>query len=367
MAQRLDALRETTARRQWRAKVLSEWENWSAALEWTLAKQGNVLLGQRLVGALETAWWILPEAEARRWIRAAFEASDDMTPRNVRARLNLALARLRIQHNRFNACRTAAERALAQSRAVGDDAGIARAEFLIGHSLVVLGRLADGERSLRSALQAFRRLGARRSVARTLVSLAVAREHADDTPTAISLCTEAVETLKAIEGDDGEIDYVSYLAELEFRAGNAQEAVRFVAQALTRHREQDDRLHIAVDLSNAAAYLIALGRYDEARANAREALALASGDKNALWVAFAMQHLAAIAALQGDGARAARLLGFIDARLAELEHQREHTEAQEHQRIITALRSTFDNGAFEGLLAEGRSWNEDRAIEEAAR
>jgi hypothetical protein len=364
-AQRLDAIREKAPRHQWRAEVEAEWENWRATLEWALDKQGNILLGQRLVGALETAWWVLPEADAQRWVRAAFEAADEMTPRNVLARLNLALARLRIQHNRFKSCHAAAERALAQSRAVGDELAIARAEFLAGHSLVALGRLAEGEMLLRSALNGFRKLGANRSIGRTLASLALARERADDIGAARSYCAQAVGTLQEIEGEDGELDHTSYLAELEFRAGNVRAALKLASDGHARHRKLDDRLDMLVNLSNAAAYLLALDRHDEARASAREALKLALQEENALWTAFGLQHLAAVAALQGDKARAARVLGFVDGRMAELEHLREHTEEQEYQRAMTLLRNDLDGGELQRLIAEGRSWSEDRAVAEA--
>jgi hypothetical protein len=364
-AQRLDALRETVSRREWRAQVEAEWENWRAALEWSLPNHGNVLLGQRLVGALETAWWVLPEEDAQRWVRAAFEAADDMTPRNVLARMNLALARQRIQRNRFQSCHKAAERALAQARAVGDELAAARAEFLAGHSLVVLGQLAEGEKLLQSALAGFQRLGAHRSIARTLASLAVAREHADDIAAARALCAEAVDTVKAIEGEDGEVEYTSYLAELEFHAGNASTALKLALDGHARHRKLNDPLHTLVNLSNAAAYLIALDRYDEARTNAREALSLAVQEKNALWTAFDLQHFAAIAGLQGDGARAARLMGYVDARMAELQHEREHTEEQEYQRVLSVLREKLDAGELERLMPEGAAWTEEHAMAEA--
>ncbi|MBV8374737.1 MAG: tetratricopeptide repeat protein [Candidatus Eremiobacteraeota bacterium] len=254
---------------------------------------------------------------------------------------------------------------MAQARATGDELGIARAEFLAGHSLVVLGQRADGEKLLQSALTRFRKAGAPRSIGRTLASLALAREHADDIPAARSLCTEAVEALKAIEGDDGEPDHVSYLAELEFQAGNAKQALRLIGEALTRHRKLNDSLHVIVDLSNTAAYLIALDRYDEARARAREALELALQEKNALWTAFALQHLATVAALQGDAAGAARLIGYVDARVAELQHEREHTEQGEHERVMIVLRKELSEGELERLGAEGRAWGEERAVEQA--
>jgi tetratricopeptide (TPR) repeat protein len=362
-AQQLDALRETVPRYEWRAQAEAEWDNWREALEWSLGKQGNILLGQRLVGALETAWWVFPEDDARHWVRTAFERADEMTPRNVVARLNLALARQRMQHHRFKSCHKAAERALALARATGDDLGVARAEFLTGHSLVILGHVREGEKLLQSALAGFRKLGARRSIGRTLASLALAREHADDIAMAHSLCAEAVETLKAIEGDEGEPDHVSYLAELEFQNGNPEEALRRSGEALALHRKLNDRLHVVVDLSNAAAYLIALDRFDAARTNAREALELALQENNVLWTAFALQHLAAIAALQGDAAGAARSIGYVDARVAELQHEREHTEQRERERVMTELRKQLNEDELERYMAEGRAWTQEQAVD----
>lgn len=365
LAQRLDALREVTPRRPWREQVRAEWEPLREALEWTLAKHGNILLGQRLVGSLETAWWVLPEGEAQRWLRAAFEAADDSTPRNVLARLNLALARLRIGQNRFKSCNAAAQRGLSFSQAVGDDVGVARGAFLAGHSLVAMGELAEGERLLRAALADFRKLDAPRSAGRTLVSIALAREYAGDIPSAIAFCTEGVETLRAIEGDDGTPDHVSYLAELQFRAGNPEQALALVSLALERHRTHNEKFDVLVDLSNTAAYLIALDRYDEAQREATESLALADEEKNSLWRAFAVQHLAAIAALRGEAVRAAQLLGFSDAHLAELGYHREHTEQQEYSRVAAALRERLGEDEMQRLMAEGRSWAADRAVAEA--
>jgi hypothetical protein len=120
-----------------------------------------------------------------------------------------------------------------------------------------------------------------------------------------------------------------------------------------------------------AAYLIALERYDEARERAREALTLAARQENAVLVATALQHLAACAALrlgeeeaQTNKTRAASLIGFVDARLAELENQREFTEQQEYDRAIAALRETFDQSELERLMAKGQVWSKERAIAE---
>lgn len=364
-AQRLDALRETMPRRPWRHQVEAEWDELRKALQWAIGKQGNILLGQRLVGALETAWWALPDAEAQYWIRTAFESADEMTPRNVRARLNLALARLRVQHHRFKSAHVAAERALQRAREVNDDVGVARAQFLSGHSLVVQGDLAEGERLLEAALVGFRKLGARRSIGRTLASLALAREYAGDIVTACALCSDSVDIFRSIEGDEGDPEHLAYLGELEFHAGNVEEALRLASEALERHRKTHDRTKTLVDLNNKSAYLLALGRVEEARRDAGEALKLGAGEQDSLWTAVALQHLAAAEALQGDQTRAARLLGFVDRKLIQLEHQREYTEEQERRHVVDVLQKKFQNGEMDRLMTEGRTWAEDHAVAEA--
>jgi hypothetical protein len=87
-----------------------------------------------------------------------------------------------------------------------------------------------------------------------------------------------------------------------------------------------------------------------------------------------LQHLAAIAALQpSDGAkpgyddrpRAARLLGYVDARLDAFEALREFIEQQEYDKMLAALRNALSEDELAKLIDEGRAWNENQAVAEA--
>jgi hypothetical protein len=86
-----------------------------------------------------------------------------------------------------------------------------------------------------------------------------------------------------------------------------------------------------------------------------------------------LQHLAAIGALRAsrqsqsseERHRAARLLGYVDARLAALESPREYTEQHEYDAALAALRAELDREEFSKLLEEGGAWSEDRAVAEA--
>jgi len=85
-------------------------------------------------------------------------------------------------------------------------------------------------------------------------------------------------------------------------------------------------------------------------------------------MAYVLQHLAAIGALeeQADRAqarshreRAAMLLGFVEVRLTALEVRREHTEQQEYDRVVAALREELGE-RLEAVMALGADWSEER-------
>jgi len=114
-----------------------------------------------------------------------------------------------------------------------------------------------------------------------------------------------------------------------------------------------------------AAYLTSLNRFDEARRQAMRALSAARDVKATVLTAYILQHLAAIAVLEGPTSgsidQAAMLLGFVEARLARLEARRDYTEQQEYERISTYLQAALGTRAAE-LLALGAEWTEDDAV-----
>jgi hypothetical protein len=119
-----------------------------------------------------------------------------------------------------------------------------------------------------------------------------------------------------------------------------------------------------------AAYLLSLERYDEARSHAREAFALSRELELSYSRIFAIQHLAAVAAMRSDATsddicRAARLLGFIEGRLEKFEMRREYTEQHTYDALLSALRRVVDEAALAAYFDEGRAWTEERAFEEA--
>jgi hypothetical protein len=135
----------------------------------------------------------------------------------------------------------------------------------------------------------------------------------------------------------------------------------------------NDRDAVAYDLCNLAAYEAALCRWEASVSHAREALVLARERGMTSAVAWAIQHLAAVAALRpvSDATlaseqrrRAARLLGFVDARVAEYGLRPDFTERSEREQIVAAARAALGAEA-DALIGEGSTWTEVRASSEA--
>ena len=373
LAERLAQSWETTPDREWFAELEPELENFRAALNWSLNAKGDVLLGQRLAGALHQAWWSLATAEGRRWVQIARDLASDETPSPVMAALDLAEAELAASLVQYTASRTACERALTRYREIGDPLGIAYAQRCLALALIFLGKIEEGETLLGPALSQARALGARRLTGVALQTLADARHSVGDVGEARRLHAEALTNLRSVGAERTTANVCINLAEAEFHGGNPDEALRWANEALVTHRAFNATRGVAFAQINMTAYLTALERYEEARVSARAAIDAARDAQLHVGTAWALQHLAATVVLRPvnpNGAheerrRGARLLGYADARLAELESLREFTEQQEYEKMLALLRAVFDADEVEQLLREGSDWSEDQAVAEA--
>jgi hypothetical protein len=165
------------------------------------------------------------------------------------------------------------------------------------------------------------------------------------------------------------------LACIECLAGNAELALQHGNDAFARRGDFDDP-SAAIDLrTDVARYFIDVARYDEAKSHVRETLTLARERHQDVYAAFALQHLASIAVLQAQSfaeravdvcPRAARILGFADARIAQRGSVlRGMDERPVYDRTLTALRAAIGAEAVAKLMAEGAVMTEEQAVEEA--
>jgi len=372
LAEQLDVAWQTTADRAWFAQAQPELENFRAALSWAFGAGGDLLLGQRLVGVLRLVWVSFSTAEGLRWVHAAQEQAAD-APASVLAGIDMAEAILAAQLAYHKESLRAAERALAYFGEVGDPLGRVEAQLWIHRAQVYLGEVAEGDTRMEQVLEEARSLGARKLVVLALQRLAFARVPAGDLAGARRLYREALAVAREAGAERLAAMLAVNLAESEFEGGDAAIAVQYAGEALAVFRTFNHTLGVGMAQRNAAAYLVTLHRYEEARNAARESLTNALNTQNSAGAAFSMQHLAAIAALRANGdapvvedcRRAARILGYVDARLSELESSREYTEQQEYDAMLHALRAVLGENELSSLTAEGSTWSEDHTAAEA--
>jgi non-specific serine/threonine protein kinase len=383
LAEEIERAWGTMRERAWLARARPDVENWRAALRWTLERRNDVTMGQRLAGALRLLFGRVAFAEGRRWVRTALELAAADTPVAVVAKLEYAEAMFAIVLGQHREALAAAERALAAYRHLGERVPAAHVQSVAGMSQWYLGQkhddeamVAEGESQLREALAAARELGDQRLLAYTLSRSGFVARARGDMAQARALFAEELEAYEAVGAEGGAANAASNFAEAEFQCGDPQAALKLASDALAVHRALNNAHNVASNLTSIAAYLVTLARYDEARAHAREALELARELQFDFISAFALQHLAAVAALSeacsaggpeqiAAGARAARLLGFIDARLRALEFERTYLEQQEYDRVVARLRATLGPDELTERMAAGATLTADQAIEEA--
>ncbi|HLY01474.1 MAG TPA: adenylate/guanylate cyclase domain-containing protein [Candidatus Cybelea sp.] len=368
LAEDLDNACSTTSERVWRRQVRPEVENWRAALEWSLGSGEDVLLGQRLLTALQLVPF-LTLIERRRFLAMAREAIGEETPLVVVARIDLFEAQVWTLGYRFDSALAAAKRAEAAFSELHDELSVAKAQRYAGYALTRLGSAREGEVSLQAALKTYRERNEDRATAGILHDIGDARNIGGDVAGARSYYDEALQLYQGTGAEDSTIGVLRNLAEAEFLAGDPGTALDLAKKALAFDRETNNRLHIVNDLLNICAYEIASGWFDEATASGLEALTMAHGIGADVFAAIAFQHLAAVGALRDgqDRQRAARLFGYAEGRLAALQFRGGHTEQQEYDAALRALHAEFGAVEVAKLCEEGKHWNDERALAEAHR
>jgi predicted ATPase/class 3 adenylate cyclase len=363
---------DTTPDRSWIAQVEPEMENWRAVLEWTLTQRNDVATGQRLAAAMRQMWNVFEAAEGRKWIRLALQTTIGDTPDVARLRLGEAHLDARLIQNA--ACYDAARDALERFTHFGDSRGIAESQQLVGRALNLLGRTSESQPLLQTALEVFRRLKLPKNASWTLENLGFARHVAGDFAGARAYFAEGLATAKATGSQRMVAVIAATLAEVLFRNGDTLATLQPASESIDGFRAIGDKMSVAMGCGNMAAYLVALDRYDEALPYAREALKLSLDLQHDAIVATALQHLAAITALGAVDeaepareayARAARVLGYVDACLIKLQSPRQYTEENGYDRIVVVLRDTLGEDEVTKLMAEGSTWSEDQAVAEA--
>jgi tetratricopeptide (TPR) repeat protein len=349
---------------QWARSLEPEFENFCATLKWAFGESGDPLVGARVLTALQELWierGLAMEA-ARRAQRVL--VMHQALPQRLRAALWLTLTRC---ENEFQMPPQVVLEAATQARELceplGDRRALATALRIQGVARVRLGALTEAQSDLQRSLDLFREIGDLREVARALGSLGYLFQNRGDFALARTATLEVLQLTSDIGDDRGSALATMNLAETDFALGEIESAVSRASSNL----EHDEVLSKGSGLratqeSNLAAYLVALGRYAEARS-----MALASiQDSESSYMAIPLQHLTAMLA-SNHPKRAARLLGYVEKVFAETPFSRQVTEQYTYDFLMSALHQTMEDDEIARLGHEGAAMTEDQILKLARR
>ncbi len=172
--------------------------------------------------------------------------------------------------------------------------------------------------------------------ARTLVADGMSRWTAGDRDIGRAKIDAGLAMHAAFRNPSGLAHSAISAAEDMYRDGETDEAITLCKQTLPYFREHVGNLERLVHLNNLTSYLLAAGRLDDARGCIDEALPMTI-DAELMAVLYFVQSAAEVAVLEGDSARAAFLIGYVDHGLASYSIGRQITEQRQLERIVTRL------------------------------
>jgi non-specific serine/threonine protein kinase len=296
----------------WLERLEREHDNLRTALAWLLA-QGEADQSLRLAIALTPFWSAQGHfGEGRTWVAAVVSLPGSASHPTERAILLEQAADFAHRQRDLAPARSLLEESLALWRAVGDRRGIARAQCALADAIFNLGDPGTARVLFEESLALWRELGEKRELARTLYLFAFLPLCEEDRATARALAEESLHLARAVDDralTAGGLAFLGWMS-LEDGATDAARALYTESQAL--RQEVGDRWFINLHRVNLAQLAIVEGEYAAARDLLAESLpfwrdAGVIGEIPAL----ALRTCAWLAAAQGQGTRALRLLAAV--------------------------------------------------------
>lgn len=284
----------------------------------------------------------------------------DKTP-EVRLRLTVGLSRFWYVRGYLAEARQWLERALAvapEAPAVLRRRGLtAAAAFAL-----IQGDYAAATSLSEKSLDAARETGQGRLIANGLSNLGAIVLAAGDRRRAAGLLEEAVALAREVGDERIAALAINNLGDLALTEGQYARAAPLFEESLALLRARRDTANVARSLFNLGAVALMLDRPGEARERFRESLAFGreAGDKEDL--AWCLLGIAGLAAVEGNGMRAALLLGGAEALLAVMGGAFKPFERHLYDTTADRARRLCGAEMFDGTRQRGAAMSLDEAI-----
>jgi len=352
---------EETPDPQWFARYQPELDNLRVSLAWTLATSERRQLAIALVASSCTLLFRLSLlGEGRGYLDRIVPLLDENTPPATTALLLRHTASFR-EAARDSGALAYAERSALLYRDLHDERGLANA--LVTQALCIARQQQHAE--AKSLLQEAEHLlaggNSKKCRLRLMVIKGITSLHMNDISAAQRFYSEALELANEAESRIKPA-VLSNLGVVEYILGNTDRAIELTHASLTsRSSFQLGGEATGVTYINLGAYLIAGGRFSEARAYLQKGLSYINGNFHN--VPTSLQPFAVLAGVEGRLAEAAQLIGFVDAERARLEQRMEAGPRRLYDRLMQMLEAGLPLTELDAWKARGASWTVDEAIE----
>jgi predicted ATPase/DNA-binding winged helix-turn-helix (wHTH) protein/tetratricopeptide (TPR) repeat protein len=295
----------------WLAAYAGDANNLRAALAWCFGPEGDRALGLRLVASSVPLWWTLPETpltEGQRWFGTAVAHMLPETPAIVQGWLRLGQSwrdfRFGDQENLAMALQAAS-----LFRAAGDATGLGASLWRAGSASLTRETADQAESCLTEAESVLRGIAPGKWLALTLVRLGDLRFRQGQWTQALCNYQEGFALSRTTQFWIGLVNGGSNMAELLFAQGEPDRALRQLRQ-LRAELTPSRRAPLMATLS---AHLLLAGQLPEMRQVAEEAIDQSAAIGLTAALAWTIEAVALLCAIQGDSPLAARLAGYARA------------------------------------------------------
>ena len=337
----------------WLERLDEEADNLRAALAWATAA-GEAELALRLAGALVRFWSTRGlMAEGRRLLVEALAAGGEVAPETL-ARAHFAAGYAALGEGDFAAAKQSFEQSLAAADARGQGAALAQLAWLAMASGDA-GARELAERSLALAEES----GDKLTESGALGTLA---ELAAEPAEAVRLLERGLDLRRAIGDKRLVANSLLALGRTDMLRGDYDRATTLLEESLALAQAVKDTWSISVALLNLGRVRLCAADAVSARVLVEDGLRLAHERNDRRVEAELVQALAAVVALEGRPADAARLLGAAEALRESTGAAASPAETMVVALFLSPVRESLGESVFDAHLAGGRSMGTDEAV-----
>jgi tetratricopeptide (TPR) repeat protein len=346
------------------ARLDAELDNLREALGWLLA-QGHVAEELRLARALYQFWLVRGHCrEGQRWLEDGLAHSADLAE-EVRAQTLWALGGIAVQLGDYGRGTPLLEEALTLFRALGDQAGSARALNLLG---VIAWRQAQYARAIALCEEGLRLAGAlgdQRERAFALLNLGLAVYRQGDRAAGRAYLEEALALSRARADRHATLHALFNLGYDATLRGDLRAARAMLEEVLATARALKIRNFIAYALENLATVSLLQGEHARAARELRETMLLGREMGDQYLLVFALAGLAKLELARGRPARAARLSGTVARLQEQLGIAMAPMENQDREQVVARAREGLGEADFSRAWESSQGLTLDEAVADA--